>query len=180
MNSFLSYLMNLQADKPTHCVTNSLVSFVCIGHAKQMLLWKNDCQVFWTTVMKDNQSCTSNQKMNNWIKMFWIKMHPNTKKDQHKRMIAGIISCCKWHHNDKKKVVSMSGPVSKYLIQVPEVLFSFSSQSHQMILGQYSPRAVEFLSYFMTWKNCFNQKGAYSSTNAHSFTLICPHAVGSS
>lgn len=43
------------------------------------------------------------------------------------------------------------------------MLFSLRIQSHQMILGQYSPLAIEFLSYLMKWKKKMLKKGPWRS-----------------
>lgn len=60
------------------------------------------------------------------------------------------------------------------------MLFSFRIQSHQMILGQYSPLAVEFLSYLMAWKNLLSPKQSLAFQECpQNVSLICPHAGGS-
>lgn len=65
------------------------------------------------------------------------------------------------------------------------MLFSLRIQSHQMILGQYSPLAVEFLSYLMKWgkKNALTRKKRglnVPKKGPTNVSLIRPHAARSS
>lgn len=157
---------------------------------KQLKNWLS-CSLHQVTAIdaQTGTQCESSQRINNCLQMLCIKCAQIQIK-RGKRMIAGTVSWCHWDHSDIVKGNSNEGlmnvkmwnypSVSKCLIQVPEVLFSFRIRSHQMILGQYLPLAADFLSYLMTWKNSFNQKGAQCSKKCPQMFLINPHAVRSS